>query len=670
MTLPQPTAPLPASGLPSLSKSLQYRPDIDGLRAIAVLGVVFYHAGLGFPGGYVGVDVFFVISGFLITSLLLRDLRNGTFSLLDFWERRARRILPALFVVVLAILGAGWFLLLPLNYEALGKQVIALIALSSNIQFWRESGYFDSAAEEKPLLHTWSLSVEEQFYLLFPLLLALLFKWRKSAWIVPVLAIGALASFGLAVYGSYQAPEATFYLLPTRAWELAAGALLAYAAPIASQRLRHLAAWLGLAAIILPYFLYFPGIRFPGLTALPPVAGAALLIWSGLRSSETERITPPGRLLASRPLVWIGLLSYSLYLWHWPFFAFQKYQNFRHDSWIIQLSLVLLSITLAAFSLYFIERPFRSRKIIRSRNTVFGLSAVAIIVMLIPSLRLQKTHGAKRRMSPEIQRIAAGAIDKSFRNELKTKDVPDRLVHFGVPNGDPKVFVWGDSHAMSILAAVDAVCRENGVSGKAATHSSTVPVLDWFKMTKWGLNQESPAFNAAVFDYIEKNARAKGLSHVILAGCWEGYIIDPSDQDAFLKALSNTVKKLTDVGCKVILVREVPQFTFDPPKSLVLAMLRKSSAADLATTKSSHQERTRNQQKVFKEIESLGVRFVDPVDSLADTSGVIRPFDAGGVFYWNFNHLNTYGSMRLKPTFQTALFPTIKSEADAVPLKR
>ncbi len=267
------------------SNTIAYRPDIDGLRAVAVLGVVFFHAGLGFPGGYVGVDVFFVISGFLITSLILKELRQGTFSLLNFWERRARRILPALTVVVAAIIAAGWFCLMPADYEVLGKQVIALIGFSSNIKFWRETGYFDTASETKPLLHTWSLSLEEQFYLLIPLLLAVLFRLRKSHWIVPTLLLGAFVSFGLSVYGSFRAPDATFFLLPTRAWELAAGSLLAFVQPIPQARLRTLFAWLGLAAILVPFCFYPPGIRFPGLTALPPVAGAALLIWSGLPSA-------------------------------------------------------------------------------------------------------------------------------------------------------------------------------------------------------------------------------------------------------------------------------------------------------------------------------------------------------------------------------------------------
>ena len=630
---------------------------------MAVLGVVFYHAGLGFPGGYVGVDVFFVISGFLITSLLLKDLRNGTFSLLDFWERRARRILPALFVVVLAIIGSGWFLLTPLDYRILGKQVASLVAFSSNIRFCYESGYFDAATDEKPMLHTWSLSVEEQFYLLTPLLLAYLFMRRKSAWVVPVFAFGALASFVLAVCGSYGYPTATFYLLPTRAWELATGSLLTFAVPIASQRLRHLAAWLGLAALLLPYFFYFPGIRFPGLTALPPVTGAALLIWSGLRGSDAEPMTLPGRGLASRPMVWVGLLSYSLYLWHWPFFAFQKYHNLRHDLWPIQLGLVLLSILLAALSLRYIERPFRSRKIIPSRRTVFNLSAAAVALMLILSLLLDKSGGFEQRMPPEIKRIIAAAqMDAAFRCNLALKDVPDHLVHFGVVGGEPRVFVWGDSHAMAILPAVDAVCRENGVSGRAATADTTLPVLGWFTVRRAGRQQDAITYNAAVFAFIEKEAREGKLSHIILAGSWESNLSEPGDdEDALCKALTNTVKNLLNAGCKVIVLKECPRFTFNPPRVVAGARFRGASIDDLATTLSSHKERTEKQQRIFRKIETPGVQFIDPVDYFTDASGVIRPFDAGGVLFLDTNHLTAYGSLRLKPAFQHALATVFES---------
>jgi peptidoglycan/LPS O-acetylase OafA/YrhL len=269
-----------------------YRPEIDGLRAIAILTVVFYHVGLGCPGGYIGVDVFFVISGYLISSLILREMREGTFSLAGFWERRVRRIFPALAACVMATLVAGWFLLLPEDLENLGKSTVAQTLLAANIYFWRTTNYFASANEAKPLLHTWSLAVEEQFYLLFPLLLLACFRFpalRRPRTLVILILLGLVGSLSVAVWGVKHQPYATFFLLPTRAWELLCGVLVA-ALPVSaiptSRLVRESASWLGLAAILLPVWLYGETTPFPGLAALPPCLGTALFIWGTGRRSE------------------------------------------------------------------------------------------------------------------------------------------------------------------------------------------------------------------------------------------------------------------------------------------------------------------------------------------------------------------------------------------------
>jgi len=642
--------------MPSASNKIAYRPDIDGLRAIAVLGVMFYHAGLKVPGGYVGVDVFFVISGFLITSLLLKELRQGTFSLLNFWERRARRILPALAVVVAAVITAGWFFLVPADYEVLGKQVIALIGCSSNIKLCLETGYFATAAETKPLLHTWSLSLEEQFYLFIPLLLAGLFRVRRSHWIAPILLLGALVSFGLSVYGSYRAPAATFFLLPTRAWELATGSLLAFAQPIPQARLRTLIAWLGLAAILGPFFFYAPGIRFPGLTALPPVAGAALLIWSGLRLPTPDSQLPtPNRLLASRLFVWIGLLSYSLYLWHWPLFAFQKYISETPASLPLRLSIVASSVMLAWLSLRFVELPFRSRALIRSRNHVFALSAGTMVGLLLASLLLWKTNGARNRLSPEAQLIATGATDYAFLNTLTVRDIPDNLIQFGAPKLPPKVLVWGDSHAMAIMTAVDLACKQAGIAARAATADSTPPVLEWFGHFTFGQNENAPAFNAAVLEYI-KSAAPQGLSHVVLAARWEYYLKkELTENERFQLALRRTVREIQATGCHVVILIDVPQFSFDPPKSLALNALLGNSASHLVSDSGQYLADTSLQRPILTELGQHGVTVINPAEFFTDSNGIIRPADKNGVLYYDNNHLSTHGSLRLTEIFGTII---------------
>ena len=288
---------------------MKYRADIDGLRAIAVLPVVLYHAGFGFPGGFVGVDVFFVISGYLITSLILKDANTGAFSLATFWERRVRRILPPLLPVLAVSFIAGWFWMLPVDFRNLGGATAAQSVMMANVWFWTQGGYFNTSSDTEPLLHLWSLAVEEQFYVLFPLLLVALRRYRIST--VGVLLALAAGSFALSAVLVFIDTSAAFYLMPTRAWELLLGALLCFAPQSTAPRrwLAEIAALLGLVIIVAVSRVYTVGTPFPGAAALPPCLGAMLVIWAG---SGTSTLT--GRLLAAFPLRSIGLISYSLYL--------------------------------------------------------------------------------------------------------------------------------------------------------------------------------------------------------------------------------------------------------------------------------------------------------------------------------------------------------------------
>jgi peptidoglycan/LPS O-acetylase OafA/YrhL len=356
-----------------MSKASFYRPDIDGLRAIAVLSVLFFHADLGCSGGFVGVDVFFVVSGYLITGLILKDIDAGRFGITQFWERRIRRILPALSIVVLFCLAMGWFFFSPLDYRKLGQSAFAQALLVSNIFFWQtagKAGYFDeSSVEITPLLHTWSLAVEEQFYLLFPFLLLACRGFSRRRLARLTLVLGAI-SLGLSVYCSYYYRVANFYLLPTRAWELLIGA---WPAIVLSTRdparwLKESVSWAGLAAILAAIFLYNRETRFPGITALPPCVGAALIIWAN-RSSCTS----VGKILAWPPLVYIGLISYSLYLWHWPLLAFGRYLVPGPLSVGERGLLLLIGLVLAALSLKFVETPFRQRSVCPTRMAVLPL---------------------------------------------------------------------------------------------------------------------------------------------------------------------------------------------------------------------------------------------------------------------------------------------------------
>ncbi|EIJ36530.1 acyltransferase family protein [Thiothrix nivea] len=355
-----------------------YRKEIDGLRAVAVLPVIFYHAGFAwFPGGYVGVDVFFVISGYLITSIILGELEAGRFTLAGFYERRARRILPALFFVLLACLPFAWLWLLPDELTAFGQSVMAVVGFVSNILFWLQTDYFGPTAEQIPLLHTWSLAVEEQYYLLFPLFMLLAWKLGKR-WLVGVIAAVALLSLGWSEWLWRQSVEANFYLIPSRAWELMVGALTAFYLhknTAAQGRAAQFASLLGLGLLACAVLLFDNGIPFPSLYALVPVVGAALLILFA------RPATWVGRLLACRVLVGIGLVSYSAYLWHQPVFVFARMQSMEEPGMELMAALSLLSLLLAWFSWRWVEKPFRDRRHF-TRKQIFTSAAIGSLILL------------------------------------------------------------------------------------------------------------------------------------------------------------------------------------------------------------------------------------------------------------------------------------------------
>ena len=357
--------------------SLAYRPEIDGLRAVAVLPVLLFHAGLdAFSGGFVGVDVFFVLSGYLITSIIVSEMQAGTYTLVGFYERRARRILPALFAVMACCIVPAWVLMAPHQLKDFSQSVVAVSTFASNVLFWLQSGYFEPAAELKPLLHTWSLAVEEQYYLVFPLMLMALRYVGWRAW-KPVLTVLAFASLALAQWSASRYPESNFYLLHTRAWELLGGALMALQGPrlaTVAGRLAPAGAWLGLALVLAAIVFFDRTTPFPSLWTVVPVGGTMLLV------TLAETGSGVGRVLASRPLVALGLVSYSLYLWHQPLLAFLRIRQGDPQLGAASIAgFMVLSLLLAAVSYRWVERPFRSRARV-PRWSIFTLSAAGILM--------------------------------------------------------------------------------------------------------------------------------------------------------------------------------------------------------------------------------------------------------------------------------------------------
>jgi peptidoglycan/LPS O-acetylase OafA/YrhL len=403
---------------------------VDGLRAVAVLAVVIFHAGLGLPGGFIGVDVFFVISGFLITSLIVSDLQDGKFTLANFWERRARRIIPALATVVLGTLIAGWFILLPREYAALGKSAACQSIFGANFYFWRATmgGYFAGATDELPLLHTWSLAVEEQFYVVVPLTFAALFRFRQLRTrrvLLGCFGAGILVSFLASLYGVAHYRIASFYLLPTRSWELLVGSALAIFPPAWMTKhrpTREILSLAGLAGILVPCLLYTGKTPFPGLAALPPCLGTALIIWSNRPIGQDTAPTSLSWLLATRPVVFVGLISYSLYLWHWPIFAFSKYHWAQKSLTLgCRVSLIALSFGLATLAWWLIETPFRRKVICARREAIFRFAATALATSAVLSTAIFMLHGLPQRMPDSLNAALASIYqeDSTWHPEMQ-----------------------------------------------------------------------------------------------------------------------------------------------------------------------------------------------------------------------------------------------------------
>lgn len=443
---------------------MNYRREIDGLRALAVLPVIFFHAGFDtFSGGFVGVDVFFVISGYLITSIILAEKQAGTFSLIHFYERRARRILPALFFVMAVSIPFAWLWLLPHDMKGFSRSLAAIAAFASNILFLRESGYFDAPAEVKPLLHTWSLAVEEQFYALFPLFLMLTWRLGKR-WIVGLLIVFGAISLAVAHWGAFNKPAATFFLLPTRGWELMIGAFIAFyfAQPNRiniSQQVSQSISIVGLLLILYAVFAFSQRTPFPSLYALVPTIGAALII---LFTTPTTFV---GKVLGSKAFLAIGLISYSAYLWHQPLFAFARQRSLTEPSAVFLSFLSVAAFVLAYFSWRFVEQPFRRRDHIRGR-TVFLFAVFGTLLFLGIGLFGNAKDGFPQRFKRITEKFSGYEIDneklrqeswkilRSLSNDEEyavVDDLYNQSARFSINTNSTKVLIIGNSHSKDLF---------------------------------------------------------------------------------------------------------------------------------------------------------------------------------------------------------------------------
>jgi peptidoglycan/LPS O-acetylase OafA/YrhL len=606
---------------------MRYRPEIDGLRSIAVAPVVLFHLGFDtFSGGYVGVDIFFVISGYLITSIIYEEIRQDSFSLLRFYERRIRRILPALVAVCLACVILGWFFLLPEEYEAFGVSLFASSLFVSNVLFWSESGYFDADAETKPLLHTWSLSVEEQFYVVFPLLLMALAKLFKFRGLHVVLWTGVVVSLVFANWSVHNMPNAAFYLAPSRAWELGLGALLATRAvpAITDGRLATLVSATGIAAIGYAVFGFDSATPFPGVAALAPCLGTAFII-----HAEQCKQTIVGRVLSVRGFVFIGLVSYSLYLWHWPVAVFHQYlAQTEHTS--LWMSALLLAISLAAaiFSWRFIERPFRSRKGIFTPRVMLVLGAVSIGVFSLVGAVIGKLDGVPSRLPIPVTRIADAASDTPQRTAcymLSAAEVNDRqFCKIGPQDRPPTFIVWGDSHAFAIMPAFEELATRHGEAGLYAPFGSCAPLVGTTREDRAAARKgRCVAFNTAVIEHITDTP---SIAQVILVGRWAENFeqvrfrkggaplvlrdrISPQTTDTnssvFVRSFERTISQLTKIERKILVVAQVPDLPFNAPRKLASQAL----VGHQLTQSFPAREYEARQAPVMKFIDEMAVKY-------------------------------------------------------------
>jgi peptidoglycan/LPS O-acetylase OafA/YrhL len=432
---------------------LTYRPEIDGLRAIAVIAVILYHAQITilgyqpFKGGFIGVDIFFVISGYLITSIILKELvTTGSFSFKHFYQRRIRRILPALLFVMLVSLPFAWMYLLPSSFVDFSKSILYSLGFSSNFYFhYSGQQYGAESGLLKPFLHTWSLSVEEQFYILFPIVLLITFKYFRK-YLIHILILGFVISLGLAEWGSKNHPSFNFYVLPTRGWELLAGSILAYFEITNGKRgenktLNLILPTIGLLLIGYSILFFNDRMFHPSFYTLSPIIGVCLIIWF---SNKNELIT---KILSTKLFVGIGLISYSLYLWHYPIFAFAR-QTFFDGSITKKLFVGFIIIILSIFSYYFIERPSRNKN--NKFKVVLSLGLILIFVLVIMNINIVHKDGYKNRL-PEIFQENLVEPYTLLKNkngdECYMKDIAG--CEFNI-SSKKKLYIIGDSHMGSL----------------------------------------------------------------------------------------------------------------------------------------------------------------------------------------------------------------------------
>ncbi|MDC8758855.1 acyltransferase family protein [Janthinobacterium fluminis] len=664
-----------------------YRADVDGLRAIAVLSVVVFHVFPDIlPGGFIGVDIFFVISGYLISGIIFREIAQGNFSVADFYSRRIRRIFPALLLVLFSCYVFGWILLLPGEYTQLGKHIASGAGFVSNIVLRQEAGYFDSIAPLKPLLHLWSLGVEEQFYLAWPLMLMLILGWRRVR-PLPVIILIFLASFCYSIASLRGDAVAAFYSPASRFWELLAGAIFAHVqlantggALLFLQRYRNPISACGLGLIVLALFSVTEKSAFPGGWALLPVLGAVLLIAAGPDAYFSRQV------LSNRTMVWFGLISYPLYLWHWPILSFLRIIESKIPSIEIRIGAIVLSVMLAWITVKCVERPLRFASPYRGR-----VSALCVLMLVIGSLGYYTYENKGFESRENIQALPKFQNPLGWSNDGRNFDAQckEKFAYGGhyCLVGDiekpPTVILIGDSHANQFFWGLAAQYKAAGENLLMLGSAGCVPFFDVESQEK-GMADTCLRFMNAALEYA---IRQEGIKTVMLASRGPLYIdgrgfgeAEAGKYNRYLKSLRNpglngnagvfqaelnaTVASLRKAGKEVILLVDIPELGFSPESCVrtrpvtITQAVRSPCAVSAELALQRNAEYRAILQSSLKE--NPGVKIFDPAKTLCDDK-YCWAMRGNTVLYRDDNHLSYFGSMYIGRLFDPTLFlPTVK----------
>lgn len=603
---------------------MKYRPEIDGLRALAVIPVILFHAGFDiFKGGFVGVDIFFVISGYLITTILIEDIENNKFSIINFYERRARRILPALYFIMLVCVPFAWMWMLPSQMKDFSLSLITVSFFTSNFLFWRESGYFEALADQKPLLHTWSLAVEEQFYLLFPIFL--MFVWRfgknKVFWIIIFMTLTSLI---LSEWGWRNKPIANFYLAPTRAWEIFSGAIVAFIIQKKGIQKNNVLALIGLIAVVFSIFTFDESTPFPSLYAIVPIIGALLIVLFA------EKTTITAKILRTKALVAVGLISYSAYLWHQPLFALARIKLDQKPSEILMVILSILSLALAVISWRYIEKPFR-------RKDKKSLSSQLVLVFSISGILIFTIFGVLGYNNDRFNGIVGGDVGHKFYHKYideKYNDCEPRQVANSAltwkgflrckQSGEGE-FDWvllGDSHAEHLFLGL---AQENPNINIAFYIFGAPPYLNEEKFKE-------------IFEVISTIQNPKTIFLTM------HFVTRVESEKALVDGFASTIGYLQGLGHSVILLGDIPRYDVSPEECKYGESLEQV-IQKCSMTFSNFQQQTQIYESALRKLSSsFGIHFLSVHQPLCNKERCNMILNEK-ILYRDNHHLNIPGSI-------------------------